>query len=137
MKKALLLCAMLLLVVMAKAQNIVLQNTSCQPIGYAIYADAGCGTSSQSTIYNLPPGAGLKLSMYPGGPYPMVNWTGPIPVPGAQFNAVKVFDPAFAWGNGVGQPCVGLPFAFGPQPGCGAQCNSSGWGSAFTFINAF
>ncbi len=138
MKQVLLLGAILLMAFMSKAQNIALMNNSCQPVSYVIFADPGCGTSFQSKPYTFTPGGGMKFSMLPGGPYPPVSWSGSTPPPGSQYTVVKIFDPASAWGNLVAAPCFGGPASFGPQPGCGAQANSTGWNPAvFTIINVF
>lgn len=136
MKKIVLLCAVLLLAVFAKAQDIVVFNNSCQPVGFVIFADPGCSANFSSNQYFLPPGGAIRMSMFPTGPLTPVSWAGPVPPVGSQFTVVKIFDPGFAWGNLVARPCFG-PNAFGPQPGCGAQATSTWPAAGMVVVNLF
>lgn len=136
MKKILFLFCFLLVCTFVKAQDIGIVNTSCQPVRVAIFGDPapGCGARYASIQYLVNPGFTLKLSMFTGGTYPPVTWTTGVPAPGSLFSAVKVYDPGMAWGAGVTRPCLG-PTTFGPQPGCGAQANST-WGG-LVVVNVF
>jgi hypothetical protein len=136
MKKVVLLCAAMLLAIFAKAQDIVVYNYSCQPIGFVIFADPGCGTLANSNQYFLPVGGAIRMSMFPSGPLNPVTWAGAPPPVGSQFTVVKIFDPVFAWGNFVARPCFG-PNAFGPQPGCGAQATSTWPAAGLVSVNIF
>jgi len=137
MKKIFLLCTALLLAVFVKAQDIGVVNTGCQAVVVYLYGNptSSCAAGYVSTGYYVAAGSTLKLSMYPGGAYPPTSWTSPIPA-GSQFTALKIFDPAMAWGASVGRPCFSSG-SFGPRPGCGIQATSNWTNPSLVIINLF
>lgn len=138
MKKILLLCSLVLMAVLGKAQSVGVINSGCQPVLVALYADpvGSCGGFSMSKMYYVAPQNTLKLDMYPGGQYPVASWYN-APPPGAQFTAIKVYDPSMIWGNIVGFPCMGAGTSFGPQPGCGIQATSNWSNPGLIIVNLF
>lgn len=109
MKKLLFLATIILTATFAKAQDVVLRNTSCQGVNFRVHADnpGGCGFTYATQVYYLAPGAVMAMSLLPGGPYTPFAWAGPTPPPHSQYTLGVITDPGGMWGVKVGNPNCG------------------------------
>ena len=132
MKKVLLSVLAMSSVYLAKAQDIRIENKSCQDIEVSIQGNC---TSCGSNPYYISANNAISLSFYPGGQFPVVSWVNNYtPPPNSNFISSKIYDPVVLggnWGNGVDYNNT----AFHLNAACGIiSATSSGWLTNTTYI---